>query len=164
MAGELSWSLGTSRAYIAREELDVAVRITAPEHGNYYIVGALYSAEMHMYSGSLFGLLTGPDGIVARNSLSTMSVFSLEGGVELDLTGRLVLSNTDCVLALFLYELLGDEANLDTDMLVDSISAMLVSPVTEVKESMNEIVIAMMTMVIIVMMFPAMTKAVGKGE
>lgn len=154
----LAWGLGSTTPYIIGETLSTAVRVTAPEGGTYYIIGALYSAELTMYSGTLFGLLQAPSTTIVNNSLSTLSTWNLEEGEELDFTAELSLGSTGCILAIFLYKMVDDIPDLKTDVAAFSVSTSLISPVQQVIEERNTLFNGLLGAVILAAMFPIITK------
>lgn len=158
MTKELAWSLGATVPYTVGETLSTSVRITAPEAGIYYVVGALYSLELTMYIGTLFGLLQEPDTLIADNDPFTLSIFSLEEEEELGLTTEFLLNRTGCVLAIFLYRMERDMPDLGEDVMVYSVSVSLVSPGQQAVEERSTILNALMGAVVVAMMIPIIAK------
>ncbi len=157
MVGELTWGLGASAGYTVGEVLSTPVKIVAPEAGTYYIVGALYSVELAMYSGTFFGLLQTPDTVIVSINPATLSVWSFEEDEELDFTAEFSLTTTGCILAIFLYRLTGDIPELEDDVMISSVQALLISPIAQAIEDRNMLFNGLLGAVVLAAMFPVLT-------
>lgn len=127
----LSCDLTDPVEYSADNELDFNLHFEAPTNTGkkkFYVLGGLYTDTSYL-SGSLFGILRAVGVDYGINDLTYASIYELEPEESVDLPCKFILNKTDCLLALFLMELVGDEINIDNDIEVAQIQVQLVSPI-----------------------------------
>lgn len=128
----LSWDVVGPLDYAAGEEIDFNLHFEAPINTTakkFYILGGLYTDTTYI-SGSLFGILKAADIDYGVNSDTYMSVWELEPEEVVDLPCKLILNRTNCLLALFLMEMVGDAVDLDNDIEVAQVTVQLAAPVS----------------------------------
>ena len=128
----LSWDITSPKKYTAGNVLALTLTFTAPEKGNYYLLGALYDSEGNYISGTLFGVLVPEGSDYAINNAQHSSLWELEEDEETELPCQFILDRSNVVLGLFLMEMAGDEPSLENDEEIDSLSVVLNSPAAEV--------------------------------
>ncbi|GAJ10519.1 unnamed protein product, partial [marine sediment metagenome] len=119
----LSWDLVGPVEYSANQELDFNLHFEAPSNTTakkFYIIGGLYTNTTYI-SGSLFGILKAEEVDYGVNNAAYMSLWELdpEGGIELPC--KFIINRSDCLLVLFLMEMVSDEPELDNDVEVAQI-------------------------------------------
>ena len=138
----LSWDLVSPIEFIAGQEFDFALHFEAPANATgkkFYILGGLYSNATYI-SGSLFGILKAAEVDYGVNSATYMSLWELDSGEAVDLPCRFIIDRSNCLLALFLMEMVSDEAELDDDIEVAQISVQLTAPIPVEEEIMVSII------------------------
>lgn len=126
----LSWDLTSPLSYAVGEELILNLHFEAPANTTpkkFYILGGLYIDTTYI-SDSLFGILKAAEVDYGINSTTYMSLWALEPGEGVDLPCKLALNHSDCLLALFLMRMVGDEVSLGSDEVVAQVSAQLAAP------------------------------------
>lgn len=134
----LSWDLVSPVEYTLGEELNFNLHFEAPSNTTtkkFYIIGGLYT-DTTFISGSLFGVLKAADVDYGVNSSTYMSAWELEPEQVVDLPCRFIINRTNCLLALFLMEMVGDEVDLDNDIEVAQILTELAAPIPVEEEIM----------------------------
>jgi len=128
----LSWNIVSPMEYTPGEEISFSLHFEAPVAGRYYLLGALYIDIYHPPS-TIFGVRNGV------NDPAYTSVWELGAAEAVDLPCRFMLDRTNCLLALFLMRMAGDEVNLDGDEKIAQVQAQLAAPVPE-KQIMQTVV------------------------
>lgn len=111
--------------YTAGEALDIVISFTAPEDGEYYLIGALYDSNFNFISGSMFGIILPTGATYAFNTPDNTQLFEMTADEKVDLTTKLTLDRTGVILGLFLMKMAGASADFDADTQIDSISLIL---------------------------------------
>ncbi len=127
----LSWDLVSPSRYTANNELNFNLHFKAPANTaekKFYILGGLYTNTTYI-SGSLFGILKAAEVDYGVNSPTYMSLWELESEEAVELPCKFIINRSDCLLALFLMEMVGDEVEIDNDIEVAQITTELVTPI-----------------------------------
>ncbi len=161
MGTNLSLDLGSLVNYVAGEILECKITLKATEDGTYYLIGALYTANLEYISGSLFGALKVAGEAYAINSTVETSTWDLEEDDEEEQDCKFTLNRTNTILGLFLYRLENEVPSFDDDTLVDSITVSLVGTAVEAPGGFD-ISALMMMMVVVGMMGMMMKQVSGK--
>ena len=66
VASALAWDLPASVSYQAGQELRATLNLTAPEAGNYYLLGFLFEQSGNVIQDTMFGVLLPEGGARAR--------------------------------------------------------------------------------------------------
>ena len=133
----LSWDLVSPLEYAAGQEIDFNLHFEAPANATtkkFYILGGL--TDTTYISGSLFAILKAAEVDYGVNSDTYMSVWELDPEESVDLPCKFIINRSNCLLALFLMEMVGDEADLDNDVEVAQILTELAAPVPVEEEIM----------------------------
>jgi len=128
----LSWDLISPIEYSVGEELNFNLHFEAPadtESKKFYVLGGLYTPDETYIAGSLFGILKAAGVDYGVNDTAYTSIWELDPEEGVDLPCKFNLSRTNCLLALFLVRMVGDEPNIDDDEELAQIQAQLVSPI-----------------------------------
>lgn len=128
----LSCDLISPVSYDAGQELSFNLHFEAPVDTrvkNFYILGGLYTDTTYV-SGSLFGVLKAAEVDYGVNDATYMSIWELEPEEAVDLPCRFTFNQTNCLLALFLMRMVGDEPSIDSDEQLAQIQALLAVPKT----------------------------------
>jgi hypothetical protein len=124
----LSWDLGSSVSYQAGMVLPLTLGFTAPYAGDYYLLGALFDANLDYIDGTLFGLLVPEGAETAVNDPQYTSIWELTQAESVSLGCQLTLDRTGVVLGLFLVQMSGEAPSLADDLEAGALSAELVAP------------------------------------
>lgn len=127
----LSWDLVSPVEYTLGEELIFDLHLEAPantEAENFYVMGALYTDTTYI-TDSIFGILKAAEVDYAVNNATHMTLWELNPEQAVELPCRFIFNQSNCLLALFLMRMVGDEPSLDDDVEVAQISVQLVAPV-----------------------------------
>lgn len=127
----ISWDLVSLVDYTAGNELEFNLHFKAPANTTakkFYILGGLYTDTTYI-SGSLFGILKAAEVDYGVNSTTYISVWELDPEEEVELSCKFIINKSNCLLALFLMEMVGDEVDLNNDIEIAQISVQLVAPV-----------------------------------
>ncbi len=123
----LSSDLVSPLGYTAGEELDFNLHFEAPPNTTtekFYVLGGLYTDTTYL-SGSLFGILKVAELDYGVNSAAYLSTWELDPEEAVELPCKFILNRTNCLLALFLMRMVGDEPNIDDDEVVAQIQVQL---------------------------------------
>lgn len=137
----LSWDLVSPIEYTALEELSFNLHFEAPENTEekkFYILGGLYTDTTYI-PGTLFGILKAAGVDYGVNDPAYVTLWELEPEEEVDLPCKFIIGRSNCLLALFLMRMVGDEPNVDDDEQLALIQAELTAPVP-IGEDMASIV------------------------
>lgn len=129
----LSWDLVSPVSYDTSQELSFNLHFEAPANTGakkFYLMGALYTPDGTYISGTLFGILKAAEVDYGVNDATYISLWELEPEEAVDLPCRFILNRTNCLLALFLMRMVGDEPSIDNDEVVAQIQAQLTAPQT----------------------------------
>jgi len=121
----LIWDLASPVSYQAGNELQLTLGFTAPDAGEYYLLGALFDANLDYLDGTLFGLLVPEGADYAVNDPQYTSIWEMAEGEGVDLPCRLTLDRSDITLGLFLVKMAGESPSLADDEEVGALSAEL---------------------------------------
>ncbi|MBA7515081.1 hypothetical protein ES705_07119 [subsurface metagenome] len=160
----LSWDLVSPLEYTAGQEIDFNLHFEAPantEAKKFYVLGGLYTDTTYI-SGSLFGILKAAEVDYGVNSTTYMSVWELDPEESVELPCKFTLNRSNCLLALFLMEMVGDEVDLDNDVEVAQIQVQLTAPVP-VEEEIMVSVIPFIGGVMLLGMMAMMMRGMFKG-
>lgn len=160
----LSSDLVSPIEYSAGEELNFNLHFEAPadtEAEKFYVLGGLYTDTAYV-SSSLFGILEAAEVDYGVNDLTYISIWELEPEEVVDLPCRFILNRTNCLLALFLMRMLGDEPSLDEDEQVAQIQAELTAPQT-VWEQLSDVISQNIVPIALVGMMVGMVAVMGRG-
>lgn len=163
-----AWDLVSPVEYSAGEELTFDLHFEAPadtEAEKFYILGGLYTSDGTYISGSLFGILKAAEVDYGVNSATYLSLWELEPEEEVNLPCRLILGRTNCLLALFLMKMVGDEPSIDADEQIAEIQAELTAPRTaweEMQDIISQNIVPITTGVIVLGMVGMMSYGMFK--
>ncbi len=135
----LSSDLASPLEYTAGEEIDFTLHFEAPanaEAKKFYLLGGLYTDTTYI-SGSLFGILKAAEVDYGVNSATYMSLWELDPEEAVELPCKFIINRSDCLLVLFLMEMVGDEPELDSDVEIAQILIQLVTPIPIEEEIMQ---------------------------
>ena len=138
----LSWDLVSPLEYAAGQEIDFTLHFEAPAdttEKKFYIMGGLYTDTTYI-SGSLFGILKAAEVDYGVNSTTYMSVWELDPEEAVELPCKFIFNRSNCLLALFLMEMVGDEADLDNDVEVAQVQVQLTAPIPVEEEIMQSVI------------------------
>lgn len=127
--GCISWTLTPPVEYTAGEELTLDLSIVAPEAGNYYIAGALYTTDLDYIYGTLFGVFIPPGTDYGIVSVEYATAWTMDEEEAKTVPCRLILERSDVVLGLFLFKMEGDAPVFGIDEEKGSVSGRLTSPI-----------------------------------
>lgn len=128
----ISWDLASPLEYTADQEIDFNLHFEAPANATekkFYILGGLYTIDEGYIPGSLFGILKAAEVDYGVNSVTYMSVWELDPEEAVELPCKFIINRSDCLLVLFLMEMVGDTSNLDNDIEVAQILTELTTPI-----------------------------------
>ena len=137
----LSWDLISPLEYSANQELDFTLHFEAPDNATakkFYVLGGLYIGTEYI-TGSLFGILKAEEVEYGKNSATYISVWELDPEEAVELPCKFIINRSDCLLVLFLMEMLEDTAELDSDIEVAQILVQLTAPIPVEEEIMQSI-------------------------
>lgn len=129
----LSWDLVSPVEYIALGELDFNLHFEAPENTKkkkFYILGGLYTDATYIPDTS-FGILKAAEVDYGINDADYVTLWELEPEEEVDLPCKFILDRSNCLLALFLMRMVGDEPSVDDDEQLALIQVELTAPVLQ---------------------------------
>lgn len=138
----LSWDLISPLSYSISNELSFNLYFEAPINTTpekFYIIGGLYTDTTYI-PDSLFGVLKAAEVDYGVNSTTYISLWILEPGEGVELPCRFIFNRSDCLLALFLMRMVGEEINFSTDEVVAQISVQLVAPKTVFWEQIQDVI------------------------
>lgn len=124
----LGWALGSQTPYQAGDLLPVTLSFAAPADGDYYLLGALFDANLDYIDGTLFGLLVPEGADYAVNDPQYTSIWDMAQAESVSLDCQLSLDRTGVVLGLFLVQMSGEAPSLADDLEAGSVSTELVVP------------------------------------
>lgn len=105
--------------------LEFELSFTAPEAGNYYLLGALYDSSRNYISGSLFGVLLSEDKTYMFNSSEQTKPWELGEGDTMTLSCKFSFARSDTIMGLFLMKMAGSAPSLDDDEEAGSVAVSL---------------------------------------
>lgn len=161
----LSSDLVSPTDYTAGEELAFNLHFEAPantEAEKFYILGALYSDTTYI-PDTLFYILRAAGVDYGINDTGYLTLWELEPEVGVDLPCKFILGRTNCLLALFLMKMVGDEPSIELDEEVAQITVQLTAPVS-VWEGLMPFVGGVMMLVMVGMMVSGMGKGLSKAS
>jgi len=127
----LSWDLVSPVEYAAGQELVFNLHFEAPantEAKKFYILGGLYTVDGTYIPDTLFGILKAAEVDYGVNDPAYMSLWELEPEQAVDLPCRFILSQSNCLVALFLMRMVGDAPSLSDDEQIAQILVELTPP------------------------------------
>jgi len=160
----LSSDLVSPIEYSAGEEIDFNLHFEAPSNTTekkFYILGGLYTDATYI-SDSLFGILKAADVDYGVNSATYMSVWELDPEESVDLPCKFIINRSDCLMALFLMEMVGDEVDLDNDVEVAQILIQLTAPAAPVP--IWETIVPVVGLVVVLGLVTPMVRDMFKGK
>ena len=158
MGDYLSWDLGALISYTVGEELECTPTFSAPQDGTYYLLGALYTPQLAYIPGTMFGVLLPSGEEYAVNSAEHMTTWELEEAGEAEQACKFILERTNAIFGLFLMRLVNEEASLENDEVVDSVSVSLSGPAAEKGLDIGSLMMMVMVVGIMSMMMTAALK------
>lgn len=138
----LSWDLVSPLEYAAGDEVDFNLHFEAPANAaakRFYLLGGLYTDTTYI-SGSLFGILKAAEVDYGVNSATYLSAWELDPEESVDLPCKFIINRSNCLLALFLMEMVGDEVELDNDVEVAQVQVQLTAPIPVEEEIMVSVI------------------------
>jgi len=111
----ISTDLVSPVRYNPGETLEFELSFTAPEAGNYYLLGALYDSGYNYISGSMFGVLLSEDKTYMFNSSEQTKPWELGEGDTMTLSSKFSFARSDAIMGLFLMKMAGNAPSLDDD-------------------------------------------------
>ena len=160
----ISTDLVSPVEYTAGQELSFNLHFEAPadtEAKKFYIMGGLYTDTTYI-SGSIFGVLKVAEVDYGVNDATYMSIWELDPEQAVDLPCKFIFNRSNCLLALFLRRMVGDEPSLDDDEDLAQVSVQLTAPVpVSIWEQITPLVSVVFLLGMVAMMVPAMKKGFG---
>lgn len=160
----LSWDLASPLEYTAGQEIDFTLYFEAPANTaakKFYLLGGLYTDTTYI-SGSLFGILKAAEVDYGVNSATYMSLWELDPEEAVELPCKFIFNRSNCLLVLFLMEMVGDEVDLDNDIEVAQILVQLTTPIP-IEEEITQSVIPFVGGVLLLGMLGIMMRGMFKG-
>lgn len=128
VATALTWDLPASVAYQVGQELRATLSFTAPEAGNYYILGFLFDQRGDFIQNTMFGVLLPEGATYAINDPSLASLWVMEANQSRNLECHFTLDRTNVTLGLFMLKMAEETADLEVDEQVGQVQTVLSGP------------------------------------
>ena len=165
----LSSDLVSPTEYSPGEELNFNLHFEAPgdtEAEKFYVLGGLYTDTTYV-SSSLFGILKAAEVDYGVNDPTYISIWELEPEEAVDLPCRFIFNRSNCLLALFLMRVVGDESSLDEDEQVTQIQAQLTAPKTaweQIQDMINQNIVPLTAAALMLGMVGLAGREIVKGR
>jgi hypothetical protein len=128
VASALAWDLPASVSYQAGQELRATLNLTAPEAGNYYLLGFLFDQSGNVIQDAMFGVLLPEGATYAVNDPALASLWVMDADESRDLECRFTLDRSNVTLGLFMLKMAGETADLNVDEQVGQVQTALTGP------------------------------------